>query len=60
MLSVPEQDVANWYPEKGWILPAKVKITKAITDKRTGFPFMNHPIGPIFHSTHRTLSTIWN
>lgn len=32
-LSVPRQDPENWYPEKGWILPAKVKIAKAIADK---------------------------
>jgi hypothetical protein len=32
-LSVPQQDPENWYPAKGWILPAKVKIAKAIGDK---------------------------
>jgi hypothetical protein len=32
-LSVPQQDLAKWYPEKGWILPAKVKIARAIADK---------------------------
>lgn len=32
-LSVPEQDLANWYPEKGWILPEKEKIASAIAQK---------------------------
>lgn len=33
MLSVPRQKLADWYPEKGWISPAKEKIAKAIADK---------------------------
>jgi hypothetical protein len=33
MLSVPEQDTVNWYPEKGWIVPAKVEIGRAIAAK---------------------------
>jgi hypothetical protein len=32
-LSVPSQDLKNWYPEKGWILPAKVNIARAIAEK---------------------------
>jgi hypothetical protein len=32
-LSVPRQELANWYPEKGWISPAKEKIARAIADK---------------------------
>ena len=32
-LSVPEQDLRNWYPENGWISPEKETIGKAIADK---------------------------
>src|SRR6266478_6477693 len=32
-LSVPKQDLADWYPEKGWISPAKEKIAQAIAKK---------------------------
>jgi hypothetical protein len=32
-LSVPQQELANWYQEKGKILPAKEKIARAIADK---------------------------
>jgi hypothetical protein len=33
MLSVPQQELANWYQEKGRIVPAKEKIARAIGDK---------------------------
>ena len=32
-LSVPRQQPANWYPEKGWIVPAKEKIARTIAEK---------------------------
>lgn len=32
-LSVPHQDPANWYPERGWILPGKEKIARSIAEK---------------------------
>jgi hypothetical protein len=32
-LNVPQQDLANWYQEKGRILLAKEKIARAIADK---------------------------
>jgi hypothetical protein len=32
-LSVPEQDLANWYPKKGWITSEKEGIAKAIAVK---------------------------
>jgi len=49
MLSVPQQELANWYPEQGWILPAKEKIAKAIAAKYELTlcepPDMKHPCG---------------
>ncbi len=32
-LSVPQQDLAEWYPAKGWVAPEKEKIARAIADK---------------------------
>jgi len=32
-LSVPEQNVASWYPQKGWIAPEKERIAQAIAKK---------------------------
>jgi hypothetical protein len=32
-LSVPEQDLASWYPEKGWITAEKERIAGAIAQK---------------------------
>jgi hypothetical protein len=32
-LSVPQQDPAAWYPEKGWIAPEKEKVARAIAEK---------------------------
>lgn len=32
-LSVPHQDLANWYPEQGWVVPEKEKIARAIAGK---------------------------
>ena len=32
-LKVPPQQPENWYPEKGWIMPAKEKIARAIAEK---------------------------
>lgn len=32
-LSVPQQDLAKWYPEKGWVAPEKEKIARAIAEK---------------------------
>jgi hypothetical protein len=32
-LSVPQQDLAKWYPEKGWIAPEKEKTARAIAEK---------------------------
>jgi hypothetical protein len=31
--SVPKQDLEDWYPEKGWISPAKEKAAQAIAKK---------------------------
>jgi len=32
-LTVPEQDLTSWYPEQGWIAPAKEKVARAIAEK---------------------------
>lgn len=32
-LSVPEQDLASWYPKEGWIAPEKEKLAKTIAEK---------------------------
>lgn len=32
-LSVPQQDLASWHPEKGWITPEKERIARAIAEK---------------------------
>lgn len=32
-LSVPHQDLASWHPEKGWIVPEKERIARAIAEK---------------------------
>jgi hypothetical protein len=32
-LSVPEQDLASWYPEKGWITAEKERIAGAIAER---------------------------
>ncbi len=32
-LTVPERDLTNWYPEQGWIAPAKEKIARALAEK---------------------------
>jgi hypothetical protein len=32
-LSVPPQHLANWHPEKGWIVQEKEKIARAIAEK---------------------------
>jgi hypothetical protein len=32
-LTVPRQDPADWYPEEGWIRPAKEEIARAIAEK---------------------------
>jgi len=32
-LSVPPQQLANWYPAQGWIVPAKEKIAREIAEK---------------------------
>src|SRR3974377_2215684 len=29
-LTVPEQDLATWYPEHGWIAPEKEKLARAL------------------------------
>lgn len=32
-LSVPQQELTNWYPDKGWIVPEKERIARAIAKK---------------------------
>lgn len=32
-LSVPPQDLVNWYPDKGWIVAAKERVARAIAEK---------------------------
>ena len=32
-LNVPQQDLAKWYPEKGWITPEKERVARAIAEK---------------------------
>ena len=32
-LTVPEQDLATWYPEHGWIAPEKEKLARALAEK---------------------------
>ena len=32
-LTVPQQDLTNWYPEKGWIVADKERIARAIAEK---------------------------
>ncbi|MFA6561438.1 MAG: hypothetical protein WCV00_05970 [Verrucomicrobiia bacterium] len=41
-LTVPQQDLANWYPNKGWIAPEKEAIGKAIAEK-CGFSLYEPP-----------------
>ena len=31
--SVPRQDLAQWYPEQGWIAPAKEKVARTLAEK---------------------------
>jgi hypothetical protein len=38
-LTVPRQELANWYPEKGWIVPEKEGIARAIAKKYELFFF---------------------
>jgi len=38
-LTVPRQELANWYPEKGWIVPEKEGIARAIAKKYELFLF---------------------
>ena len=41
-LTVPEQDLATWYPEHGWIAPEKEKLARALAEKyRLG---VNEPV----------------
>lgn len=67
-LSVPPQDLANWYPDRGWIALEKERIAKAIAEKHqlsvfeppdqntsTLFPPSNPP--EIHH--HLELSNRW-
>ena len=32
-LTVPQQDLTTWYPEQGWIAPAREKAARAIAEK---------------------------
>ena len=32
-LSVPQQELANWYPDKGWIVAGKERIARALAKK---------------------------
>lgn len=32
-MTVPQQNLANWYPEKGWIVAEKERIARAIAEK---------------------------
>jgi hypothetical protein len=32
-LTVPDQDLTNWYPEQGWLAPAKEKVARGIAGK---------------------------
>src|SRR5260221_6331709 len=32
-LTVPEQDLTNWYPEQGWIAPEKEMTARAVAEK---------------------------
>ena len=32
-LTVPEQDLTSWYPQKGWIAPQKEQLARAIAQK---------------------------
>ena len=42
MFGVPKQDLANWYPERGWIRQEKEKIAKEIAEKY-GFTLCEPP-----------------
>jgi hypothetical protein len=51
-LSVPTQNLANWYPKEGWILPAKREVALAIAEQHdlslceppdTLYPWMDLP-----------------
>ncbi|MDB6112772.1 MAG: hypothetical protein JWR69_4522 [Pedosphaera sp.] len=32
-LKVPRQQLSDWYPEKGWVVPAKEKLARTIAEK---------------------------
>lgn len=41
-LTVPQQDLANWYPDRGWIVAEKERIARAIAEKH-GFSLCEPP-----------------
>jgi hypothetical protein len=32
-LKVPRQQLSNWYPQRGWVVPAKEKLARTIAEK---------------------------
>lgn len=67
-LTVPEQDLANWYPEQGWIVPQKEKVARAIAKKYelslyepvdTTTSFWHPPTGPQVARHHIEMANRW-
>ncbi len=67
-LSVPEQDLKNWYPEQGWIAPEKERVARGIAEKH-GFSlyepvdkatsYWHPPSEPPAEHHHLELSDRW-
>ena len=67
-LSVPKQDLKNWYPEQGWIAPAKEKVARALAEKYglslyepvdTTTSFLHPPSDPEIARHHIELNDRW-
>ena len=62
-LSVPQQDLASWHPEKGWIAPRRRELPERLR-KNTGFRSANHRtnrrISDIRFPMRRRHTTTWH
>ena len=67
-LSVPKQDLKNWYPDQGWLAPEKEKVARALAEKYglslyepedTTTSFLHPPSGPEIHRHHIELADRW-
>ena len=63
MLTVPPQDLANWYPDSGWILRGRRKLPGR-SRKNMGFRYANRPMNPrtrcLRVRIRQRVTTIWN